>query len=546
MVGCVASKIELSHAMANIKINLLTIKRKMKLRLLLFILAAFTPAVHAQQQPNIKKTKIRILIIFVFCFIMLNAFGQKPNVVFILADDLTKWDVGCYGSQDSKTPAIDQLAADGMKFSRCYQAAPMCSPTRHNLLTGVYPVRTGAYPNHTYAKKGTKSIVHYLQPLGYRVAYSGKRHILPQQVFPFEYLDGDVKKELDPDFDKVEKFLDQVSEKEENFCLFLNSTAPHAPWTEGDQSLFNKDKITLPPYLADIDDTRTNFRNYLAEINYLDGQVKQMLDLLEKYNLTKNTVVIFSTEQGNSMPFAKWTCYNAGVSSGLIVKWPEIVEPGTETDALVEFSDIVPTIIDMAGGEEVAGLDGSSLLPVLFQQRKAHKDYTYSLQTTRGIYSGSQYYPIRSVFNGEYRLIINLTPAIKFSNTVTERNKYFQRWRTSDNPEHRQLAERYEYRPAVELYNDLKDPYNLNNLAEDQNYQETLQELRVKLEEWMRYCGDEGIKTELLAQEHNRNTRTPDPVMMYLNFHPSLEKGNFKVEKTGTTSSIWMRQGRWL
>lgn len=80
----------------------------------------------------------------------------KPNILFIMADDLTKWDVGTYGSVNTKTPTIDSLARAGMKFNKCYQAAPMCSPTRSNLLTGMYPVRTGAYPNHTYAKKGNQ------------------------------------------------------------------------------------------------------------------------------------------------------------------------------------------------------------------------------------------------------------------------------------------------------------------------------------------------------------------------------------------------------
>lgn len=115
---------------------------------------------------------------------------DKPNIIFILADDLTRWDVGCYGSVDSKTPTIDSLAGSGMKFNKCYQAAPMCSPTRHNLLTGMYPVRTGAYPNHTYAKEGTKSVVQYLKPLGYRVALSGKRHILTKRSFRLNILMG--------------------------------------------------------------------------------------------------------------------------------------------------------------------------------------------------------------------------------------------------------------------------------------------------------------------------------------------------------------------
>lgn len=85
-----------------------------------------------------------------------NNHNEKPNIIFFLADDCTNWDIASYGRVDSKTPNIDKLAQQGVKFNRCYQAAPMCSPTRHNLITGVYPVKTGAYPNHTFAKEGTK------------------------------------------------------------------------------------------------------------------------------------------------------------------------------------------------------------------------------------------------------------------------------------------------------------------------------------------------------------------------------------------------------
>ncbi|MEM7478554.1 MAG: sulfatase-like hydrolase/transferase, partial [Planctomycetota bacterium] len=93
---------------------------------------------------------------------------SKPNFVFIIADDCTFRDLGCYGGQ-AKTPNMNRLAGQGMQFSRCFQSAPMCSPTRHNIYTGLYPVKSGAYPNHTFAKAGTKSVAHYLRPLGYRV-----------------------------------------------------------------------------------------------------------------------------------------------------------------------------------------------------------------------------------------------------------------------------------------------------------------------------------------------------------------------------------------
>src|SRR6056297_2861650 len=92
-----------------------------------------------------------------------------PNIVFINADDLTHTDLSVYGGQ-AHTPNFERLAGEGMQFANCFQAAPMCSPTRHHLYTGIYPVKSGAYPNHTFAREGTRSIVHHLRPHGYRVA----------------------------------------------------------------------------------------------------------------------------------------------------------------------------------------------------------------------------------------------------------------------------------------------------------------------------------------------------------------------------------------
>jgi uncharacterized sulfatase len=128
------------------------------------------------------------------CFAVLALIGlcvplwadDRPNLVFMIADDCTYLDMQVYGGQ-AKTPNLNRLAAQGMQFSRCFQTAPMCSPTRHNIYTGIYPVKSGAWPNHTRVYPGTKSIAHYLRDAGYRVALSGKTHIAPKASFPFEY-----------------------------------------------------------------------------------------------------------------------------------------------------------------------------------------------------------------------------------------------------------------------------------------------------------------------------------------------------------------------
>ena len=159
-----------------------------------------------------------LLLFFPFFVSSYSRASDKPNLLFIIADDCTFRDIGCYGGQ-AKTPNIDKLASQGMQFSHCFQAAPMCSPTRHNLYTGLYPVKSGAYPNHTFVDKGTKSIAHYLKALGYRVALSGKTHINPREAFPFEYS----SKANNPDLDSISLLFKECSESETPFCLFACS-----------------------------------------------------------------------------------------------------------------------------------------------------------------------------------------------------------------------------------------------------------------------------------------------------------------------------------
>lgn len=421
---------------------------------------------------------------------------EKPNLVFIIADDLTFRDIGCYGGQ-AHTPHIDQLATEGMQFSRCFQSAPMCSPTRHNIYTGLYPLKSGAYPNHTFAKDGTLSIVHYLKPLGYRVALSGKTHIGPAEVFPFEYS----KKNNNPDMNAIEKLFMESQQSGTPFCLFACSNEPHSPWNKGDTSRYPPEKVKLPPYIADTPRVREEFSRYLAEITFYDGQVGQILSLLDKHHLADNTLVMVVSEQGNSFPFAKWTCYDHGLQSAMIVRWPGHVEPGSKTDALVEYTDVTPTFVEVAGGSPPENLDGESFVKVLTGQTDRHKAYSFAEMTTRGIINGSDEFAIRSVRGWRYRLIWNLHPGTKFTNACTK-EAFFQSMieaAEQGNETAKELVHKYHYRPEFELFDCETDPMQMNNLAGDPTYQKVLSRLKETLMQWMQDQGDDGFQTERMA-----------------------------------------------
>ena len=432
-----------------------------------------------------------------------SADQTHPNFLFVIADDCTWSDLGCYGGQ-AKTPHLDQLVSEGLKFNNCFQAAPMCSPTRHCLYTGLYPVKSGAHPNHTYVKPHVKSIAHYLKSAGYRVALSGKRHIKPVENFPFEYSEDktDKGREKNPDFEVVEEFLKECDQTETPFCLFVCSTEPHTPYTRGNPADYDVDKIELPPHYVDTPETRSLFQRYLAEITFYDSQVGQCLEMIQRFNHFDDTLVMVVSEQGNSFPFAKWCCYDAGLKSGMIVRWPGHVQPKTETNAMVEYVDVVPTFLDAAGIETPEALDGKSFLPVLLGQSDEHKQYSFAIQTSRGIYSGPEHYGIRSVRGTRYRYVRNLTPEAEFQNTVMK-SPFFKSWQRAaeQGSEHAQWAvRRYKKRPGEELFDCLDDPWNRNNLAEDPDSQRIKQHLSSELDRWMVSQGDLGRETEMDAK----------------------------------------------
>jgi len=433
--------------------------------------------------------------------------ADRPNLVFMIADDCTYLDMEIYGGQ-AKTPTLNRLAKEGLRFSRCFQTAPMCSPTRHNIYTGIYPVKSGAWPNHTMVYPGTKSIAHYLQDAGYRVALSGKTHIAPRASFPFEY-SGEFRS-ADParanPYPKLEKLITDSKAANTPFCIFACSNEPHTPYDKGDSAAYPPASLKLPPTWVDTPNTRLQYSKYLAEITYFDGQCAALLRLLEKHDLASNTLVMVVSEQGSGFPFAKWTCFELGLTSGMIVRWPGKVEPASETAALVEYTDIAPTLLAAAGLRTPKTMDGRSFLPVLLGKKTEHKKYTFGLHTTRGIINGSENYGIRSCGTKTHRYIRNLNHQEKFTNVVTreggDKADFWSSWvqqANRGNAHAKAMTAKYHQRPAEELYNVAQDPHCLNNLIDDPKLAARKIELSNQLDAWMKSQGDQGAATEAIS-----------------------------------------------
>lgn len=426
--------------------------------------------------------------------------AAQPNLLLIIADDCTYRDLEVYGGQ-AKTPHLNKLAAEGMKFSNCFQAAPMCSPTRHNLYTGIYPVKSGAYPNHTQAYDWVKSIASYLQEGGYTTHLSGKTHINPKSVFPFDY--SKRQGDNNPDPQVLQQVIEDGAARGKPFLFIAASNEPHEPYTKGDSSAYPPEKLTLPPVLVDTPETRESFSKYLAEVTYFDSQVGELVALIDAAGLGPNTLVMVLSEQGNSFPFAKWTCYDAGLQSGCVVRWPGQVKPGSVSEALVEYVDVVPTFLEAVGLARPEVLDGRSFLPVLRGETNEHKTHVFGLQTTRGINNGSEYFGVRSVRDKRYRYVRNFSPERLFENAATKDPVFlsWQRLADAGDAAAKKLVHDYQHRPAEELFDCVADPWNRMNLINAAEVASVRSELRQQLDVWMQQQGDEGQATEMKALE---------------------------------------------
>jgi len=434
--------------------------------------------------------------------------GRKPNILIIIGDDCTHSDLSLYGGQNVNTPAIDQLASEGLTFNKAYVTMSMCTPSRSELYTGLQPVANGVCWNHAQARQGTQSIVQYLEKIGYRTGIAGKTHINPKEVFPFEMVPGverncvSVTAKYDPA--GMKEFITRDSNQP--FCLVTALTCSHAPWTVGDPSHFNQDSLKLPPYMIDTKETRDAYARYLAEIEVLDDQVGKTLDILKVAGVYDNTIVIFTSEQGSQFPYCKWTNYDNGVHTAFIVKWNGVIKPGRRTDALIQYCDVVPTILD-AVGDNPEGFDGTSFLDVIKGKKDDHRKFAYFMHNN--IPEGPSY-PIRSVTDGKFHYILNLNNenmyVEKHMMGKPEHTGYWSSWMFNMNntDNNFKVVSGYMLRKKEELYEVGKDKYERNSLAGETNYEDVQKELAEELLLWMSKTGDPGqsidTKEEFNAQ----------------------------------------------
>src|SRR5687767_14387468 len=305
----------------------------------------------------------------------LFAADPKPNLVLFIADDLGMLDCSPYGGTSVPTPNMERMARHGLKFSHAFVASPSCAPSRAALLTGLMPARNGAEANHSRPRKELKKLPAYFQELGYEVVAFGKvSHYQHTGDYGFEHFAFD-RFHQHQSLPAALKFL-RERKSPKPLCLFVGSNWPHVPWPD-ESAGYPTNGLRLPPTLLPTPETQWGMALYYSAVSRMDAELGQVLDTVQE-TLGKNTLFLQTSDHGAQFPFAKWNCYDAGIRVPLIVSWPGVIKPGSSTKAMVSWVDILPTLIEAAGGKAPRDLDGRSFAAVLRGKTSQHRDRIFA------------------------------------------------------------------------------------------------------------------------------------------------------------------------
>lgn len=399
-----------------------------------------------------------------------------PNFVFLISDDHSVPDLGCYGNPHVRTPRIDQLAREGVRFTNAFVASPQCSPNRSAIFTGCTPHTIGTSRLHAPMPPWETTVLDLLRERGYFTGIFRKHH----QGANFEKkLDfyGDAKAPFSAFADKLPKG--------KPFFLQFGSTDPHRPYAPGAVTPpHDPAKVTVPPYLPDDPAVRKDLALYYDEISRFDTECGELLGVLRERGLLENTLVIVTGDNGLPFPRAKGTLYDPGIHVPLIAWWPGKIAAGGVRDELISHVDLAPTWLAAAGIRPTAKMQGRGFLPLLRGEAHEARDAVYGERNWHDTYD-----PMRSVRTAHFKLIFNARPELG----------YRPSWDLEDSPSWAAIRRRARSggltqqqtrlletsRPALEFYDLRKDPNEFDNAIDRPEYEAEVLRHRHLLSDWM-------------------------------------------------------------
>lgn len=405
--------------------------------------------------------------------------NRLPNIVFLISDDHSAPDLGCYGNPAVRTPHLDRLAAEGLRFDNGFVASPQCSPNRSAIFSGCSPHTIATSRLHTPYPDWETSFVEGLREAGYFTGAYRKVH------------QGDAfNKRFDfyrPRGTAFQEFFDKRPSGKP-FFLHVGFSDPHRPYRKGAFSPpHDPAKVQVPDFLPDTAKVRQDIALYYDEIARMDAECGQVRGLLDRYGVAENTLVMFMGDNGMPFPRAKGSLYDPGIRVPTLACWPGRIKPGRATQALMSAIDLPVTWLAMAGREPPRKMQGRSLLPLFDDPNTSLRTAVFAERNWHNTLD-----PSRSVRTRRYKLIFNAQPRFPYrpasdlERSITWQS-YLEEARKPGGgaleARHWQLLE--PSRPSIELYDLQHDPGEFHNRATDPELLDVRRDLEYKLSDWM-------------------------------------------------------------
>lgn len=442
-------------------------------------------------------TRAALLLVFLFCSVLTAL--AKPNILWLIAEDFGPH-LGCYGTKEVFTPNIDRLAAEGVRYTRFYTTAPVCSPSRSAFMTGMYQTTIGAHNHRSHRDdgyglpEGVKLLTEWMREAGYRPLN------LRQMPASFGFR-GTGK--TDWNFTVAKDPFDGTSwadlKGETPFFAQINFSETHRKFNGPKRA--DPAKVEVPPYYPDHPVAREDWAQYLDSASELDRKVGLILRQLETEGLLEKTVIVFFGDNGEAHVRGKQFCYENGLRVPLIIRWPKAFPApkhfaaGQIDSRLLEAIDLAPTMLAIADKEKPAKMRGA---PFLGENVGAPKEYVFGARDR----CDETVFRFRTVRDNQYRYIRNFTPERPFLQANEYKERQYPVWNllktlsAEGKLNDTQAKLTAPNMPEEELYDLEADPHETRNLAKEPRHAETLRRLRGVLEEWIEETNDQGRELE--------------------------------------------------
>lgn len=430
--------------------------------------------------------------------------AQQGNVVMFVADDHGSDAYGAYGNRVVKTPNLDRLAADGVRFTYAFATTASCSASRSVILSGVHNHRNGQYGHeheyhHFTAFENVRTLPVMLAEAGYRTARGGKFHVAPERTFHFQQV---LK------LPELEAFIKKDATRP--FFFYYGTNEPHRPFSHDAEDRVDPKDVIVPSWLPDIPEVREELALYYASTRRVDKAFGSVIDTLKRTGTYENTLIVYLSDNGAAFPGSKTNVYEPGIRLPLVVKTPGQTRRGMVNEAMVSWVDLVPTVLEFAGVKvpeapavteaispgnfknETPAIQGRSFLRVLDEERPGGWDEVYASHTFHEI---TMYYPMRVVRTRTHKLIWNIAHPLPypFASDLQASKTWQGAVRRGLSHFGPRSVQAYLKRPRFELYDLTRDPLESTNLADDPRYANVLGDLKAKLKAFQTRTGDPWI-----------------------------------------------------